>query len=447
MSNWVALVDTCVDLRSHIEIATRVENDRESRWPVAVPFEDKLIVECIISRLQAPRRQFARNESYSFVYHSFTELACIMVNSIPRIGALRLMLYPLKERVLAAIAWVALAPMADDRANAEPPALPAQETMPAGRIEEKLTYSPKLRITAHEGWVNGVAMGADDGRFFSIGEDEQLKVWSADTGELIASTQVRSGGLTALALIPGKSRIVVGGWDGNVKVLNAETLAEVAGWQAHDENITSLAVSPDGRQIATGSGDDHLKIWAAATGEEERDLDHANEYDITSVAWNVDGNQLASGDGDNGIRLWDATRGEELRSLTEHEGAVTCLAFSRDGKWMLSGSADDTLSLWNTAESRPKRTLRGHGDDIRAAIFLVDGKHIVSAGDDKTVRIWDVGTGRELALLEGHRGAVTSLAASQNGNRFVTGSEREIIVWERVDHSSNERFPIRRPAP
>ncbi len=66
--------------------------------------------------------------------------------------------------------------------------------------------------------------------------------------------------------------------------------------------------------------------------------------------------------------------------------------------------------------------LKGHTNWVTAAIFMPDGKHVVTAAWDNTVRIWDAQTSEEMARFYAHDARLTSIAASPDGERPVTGS-------------------------
>ena len=60
---------------------------------------------------------------------------------------------------------------------------------------------------------------------------------------------------------PDSRLLAAGGDDRIVRVYNAETGELLSSSRAHDRFITCMAFSPDGKLIATGSGDRTVKLW------------------------------------------------------------------------------------------------------------------------------------------------------------------------------------------
>jgi WD40 repeat protein len=54
---------------------------------------------------------------------------------------------------------------------------------------------------------------------------------------------------------------------------------------------------------------------------------------------------LLTGVADGAARLWAAATGQEIRELLDHTAGVTSVAFSRDGKFIVTGSAGGTVRI------------------------------------------------------------------------------------------------------
>ena len=174
----------------------------------------------------------------------------------------------------------------------------------------------------------------------------------------------------------------------------------------------------------------------------------------------------APGPGNRAL-IWDAADGKLLNTIVGPSN-VNCLAFSPDSRKLAVGSADQQLRIFRTSDglllercivpAAPAtvafapdnvtlavaagnsavmlrccllRVLAGHQGDVTAVHYLPDGTSLLSSGADKTVRLWDAREGKPSAMLLTGSGAITGLALSRDGRRFVTADADHVArVWE-----------------
>ena len=80
----------------------------------------------------------------------------------------------------------------------------------------------------------------------------------------------------------------------------------------------------------------------------------------------------------------------------------------------------------------PTVLLEGHEFTIWSVVVTQDGRHVVSGGQDATVRLWDIQTGKLVHTFIGHEGPVYGLAATSDGRRIFSVSNRDssVRVWD-----------------
>jgi dipeptidyl aminopeptidase/acylaminoacyl peptidase len=152
-----------------------------------------------------------------------------------------------------------------------------------------------LTLTAHTDAVQSVAFSPDGKRLVSGSQDKTLKLWDAQTGQLI---------------------LTFGPTDG----------------------VLSVAFSPDGKQIVSGSQDSTLRLWDAHTylgwnmhiSNETRTLQGHTDA-VRSVAFSPDGKRIVSGSQDRTLKLWDAQTGQQILAFQGHTGCVTTVALRPEG--------------------------------------------------------------------------------------------------------------------
>lgn len=140
------------------------------------------------------------------------------------------------------------------------------------------------------------------------------------------------------------------------------------------------------------------------------------------------GTRIAAGGEDGSVfapYLFENGNMMSAELIAQHPPRVNALAFSPDGELVATAGDDKTIKLWSAVRNdAPLRQFDGHTGPVRAVAFSADGMKLLSGGDDATVRLWDRTTGRELQSVNVARG-VTSLAWSQDGERFHVGHARQ----------------------
>jgi WD40 repeat protein len=198
------------------------------------------------------------------------------------------------------------------------------------------------------------------------------------------------------------SILVAGSEEGKLKVWNAQTSELLQSFIAHTAKIQGFDFTPDGTLLASSSEDASIKLWRVNDWSLQSTL-NGHRGGVYQIAFSPDGRFLLTGSDDKTARLWNLA-GKELMKPVLHESPIWTVGFSPDGKVIATGSQDATLQLWGLTVSADSATLKNHtilritdGPIWWMKFNRVQDTVILAIGSqDKTVRIFNMNAFRSL---------------------------------------------------
>ncbi|KAJ7107835.1 hypothetical protein C8R44DRAFT_986937 [Mycena epipterygia] len=309
-------------------------------------------------------------------------------------------------------------------------------------------------VTEHEFGVASVHFSPDGTRIASGSWDHTVRVWNAQTGELVVGPLVHANEVTGVNFSPDSTRIVSGDRNGMLRVWDAQTGVLVLGLlTGHtDAEVTCVNFSPNGSRIASGSGpgEGMVRVWDAETGALVGGPweGHSSEA-VTSVHFSQDGERIATGSDDTTVRIWDAKSGPVV-PLEYSERFIECFDFSADGGQIACGTANNQVLVRDThTGALLAGPFEGHTSIIWAVCFSPNDAWIASSSEDNTVRIWDAKTGALVAGPMDHGAPLDSIIFSSDSEQIITALDGMVRVWDvhtgvlalgpyKLEQSSNE---------
>ncbi|MDQ4027647.1 MAG: WD40 repeat domain-containing protein, partial [Actinomycetota bacterium] len=250
--------------------------------------------------------------------------------------------------------------------------------------------------------------------------------FSTATGKLeLGPIRVHDGAVWDLAFSDDGRQIASGGDDGDVEVIDASTGERVHSLAVSDLPVTSLLY--DGQRLITGGDDAMVRIW---DGQALTDELRPQANSITAMAIDPDG-ALAVADRAGGVQILNLESGESEIELKAEENTIWGLSWSTDGRTLAAASADERVQLWDVEEQAPIGSLGYPGGALDVA-FLEDGATIAATSGDGSVRLWDSSVLEPLgSALEGHSGKAVWRVVALPGMRFASSSEGGTVhIWD-----------------
>ena len=271
-----------------------------------------------------------------------------------------------------------------------------------------------------------------DGKTVAAVADQDVQLWSVDTGKKLLT----------------------------LKKLNGQPAA--------------IAFSPDNRQVAVASikgrmpaGESEITLWEVSTGKQLNSLMGRNDA-VTCLQFAGNGQALLlgslqyEGDGSMGtVKMWELNR-NRLGRFNVHEGeAVSWLTLlpAQYGALLQSGTAVELRDsrTWKVTHSF-EPTEADDAESMRHSRFLLSAKRAAAVAfsrDGTTVsaqipgegiRRWDSRTGGTKDAIADERLSHSVVAVSPNGDFIAESIDEGVRVTDRTNHSS-KLVPLRLAGP
>lgn len=228
------------------------------------------------------------------------------------------------------------------------------------RVWDTATGEVLREVQWRDSWPTSVAMTGDGAWIAAGAQDQRVRVYRGDTGELTRTLSV-AGWPTRLAFAPGRPWLAVGGSDSRVRVLdhrNGEVMWELS---PDAGTVTGLGFSDDGGCLLVAWQGGLVRLYEVPGFAMKRELRPGAGFLDTAVL-SGDGTMVLTGESFPGFNatLWEVGTGERLREFPDHRWVVGAAAFHGDGRSVLTGA--DSVREWSIADVVPGlRISRGSG--------------------------------------------------------------------------------------
>ncbi|NEU83322.1 serine/threonine-protein kinase [Nostoc sp. UIC 10630] len=128
-------------------------------------------------------------------------------------------------------------------------------------IQNRPCYSLLSTLSGHAWAVLTVAF-SPDGQILATGSDDNtIKLWAVNTGQLICTLVGHSWSVVAVAFTADGETLLSASCDKTVKLWRVSTAEEIVTLSGHIDSVSAVAVSKVTQLIASGSRDKTIKLW------------------------------------------------------------------------------------------------------------------------------------------------------------------------------------------
>ena len=278
------------------------------------------------------------------------------------------------------------------------------------RIYDIAEQKQLCEINGYESWVGDLQFAPNSSLLVTSGtdEDDKIKVWRPDTGELVREF---GGPAKALKFSPAGKRLITAGEE-RILIYDFETGKQTGAsdWKRDVRNSIFLSISNDGKKVATTR-------MAKTPGIEIRGLKR----------------------NDSSTFLY----GNRVKRNSDPKGA----SFSPNGRWVAGRFMRSPHAfIWDLDDPSTTHVLEDHEKTVQHVVFSPDSRLLATCSWDHRIVLWDVLTATKIGEFQGHEGHVCSGIFSGDSRRLATGAsgavDCSVIVWDTYSQVFRKRDDI-----
>ena len=294
-----------------------------------------------------------------------------------------------------------------------------------------MSYDPiqaNLRtiLKGHTKDITSIVYTADANTIATASKDRTIKLWDANSGEIMLTLNGHTGDITMMTFSPDNTMLASGSDDGTSRIWNAET-----GQQIHKLNLPSnplsyrdavysVAFSTDNRMLVSLTYDGMLKLWDTKSGKHFRTFNeklYVGLYDTNFIAFSPDNRTIVTIHKNNS-KLWDVRTGNPT---WEHKGRIFI-----SPNWKKYASYEqDKINIWDMNTREIEKTLLDIKSENNTLVFSPDGKKLAN-----DLGLWDITTGEHTPINEKHISVQSNAMIIHDGNAIACWYLNHIQIWD-----------------
>lgn len=254
------------------------------------------------------------------------------------------------------------------------------------KILDTNEFTTIASIRAHQDWIDDIKFSEDTLNFYSIGRDEEVKVWRtqdysclyhyalnafgknpiSESGGLIASSEnkksigihqtidgrpiskilINTSTISSICFSKQEKFFATAHKDSTIKIWSPWSGELLCTLVSDFTNISAMTISPSQEMIAAGSTEGQINIWL--TGDQRKIIiNQISNYKITALQFTPDNQFLFVGDLRGDIFTIKISDNSKIFADSRHTSGITLIKLCVSLNQFAVGSLDGSLSIYN----------------------------------------------------------------------------------------------------
>ncbi|KAK3286813.1 hypothetical protein CYMTET_5644 [Cymbomonas tetramitiformis] len=283
-----------------------------------------------------------------------------------------------------------------------------------------------------QGTVGALDCSTNKPTYFTGGEDNSIRCWSARTCEMTGLIQLTDA-VQTISVHPLQGNILAAGCKtGRVFIVDVKQSVVVNSFTASHQGLTQCRFSPCGKMLAVAGMDTNIVVYSVNNKYKTINTFHGHIAPVTNLDWASDSSTLQTNSSSMELKFWSIDEGAEVKQkqrMADVDWATwTCpIGWAAQGTWPKGATGAEYFPTC----SRSNRTHWQDGESVLAAG--------TASGDVQLFRYpSDVGCAEGVSVT-GHSGAVVNCRFTFNEKYLVsTSSDGCIFQWRHYEPQEGE---------
>ncbi len=155
---------------------------------------------------------------------------------------------------------------------------------------------------------------------------------------------------------PDGTKIASGGADRFVRIFRADSGELIRRLEGHTNYVLGVAWSGNAQVLVTASADQTIKVWDSESGDQQRTIENFGRP-VTSVSFLGETDTIISSCGDQLVRMHNSSNGGVIRNFGGADAWLHGVTATPDSGFVAAGDARGKVRIWNGNNGQMVRTL------------------------------------------------------------------------------------------